>query len=35
VSRFLVKQIGTVSGINQLISDFNDAKKAQAWLDEA
>jgi hypothetical protein len=35
VTRFSVKQIGTVSGVTQKIGDFNDLKKAQAWLDEA
>ena len=35
VTRFSVKQIGTVSGITQMVSDFNDPTKAQAWLDEA
>jgi len=35
VTRFSVKQIGTVSGMTQKSGDFNDLKKAQAWLDEA
>ncbi len=35
VTRFSIKQIGTVSDITQMVSDFNDLEKAQAWLDEA
>ena len=34
LTRMAVTNIGTVSGITQMVSDFNDSKKAQAWLDE-
>jgi len=34
VTRMSVTQIGSVSGITQMVSDFDDLKKAQAWLDE-
>ena len=32
--RMTVNNIGTVSGMKQLMGQFNDKAKAQAWLDE-
>ncbi len=34
MTRISVKNIGSVSGITQMASDFNDPMKAQAWLGE-